>query len=184
MNYFANVTRPAGDPRVVNSGPGSLKDVDRVGKALGWISFGIGAAELLAAAPIARSLGMAGKENLLRAFGLREIAAGMLTLSTEKNLGLWSRVAGDALDIATLLPALRESNPQRQNAAVAALTVGTIAFVDLLTAVQYRNRHGRNGEWRRYSDRSGFPQGVHRARGAGRPAKAAETFSEDGAQIS
>ena len=56
---------------------------------------------------IARTLGLYGKRSLLRLFGLREVMAGVLTLSVDKQVGLWSRVAGDALDIVTILPALR-----------------------------------------------------------------------------
>jgi len=52
---------------------------------------------------VTRALGMEGHEGLVRAYGAREVSAGMLALFTERSLGLWSRVAGDALDIATVM---------------------------------------------------------------------------------
>ncbi|WP_204280332.1 hypothetical protein, partial [Raoultella ornithinolytica] len=68
---------------------------------------------------------MEGKEALVRVYGAREIGSGILSLSVDKNLGLWSRVAGDGLDIATVLTALRSDNPKRDNVGIAlALLVG------------------------------------------------------------
>jgi len=88
---------------VVETGRSSLPNVDRWARNLGWFSLALGATELFAPRAIARSLGMQGREPLLRAYGMREIGAGMLTLSTEKQTGVWSRVAGDCLDIAVKL---------------------------------------------------------------------------------
>jgi hypothetical protein len=50
-------------------------------KGLGWLSLGLGCAELIAARPMTRALGMRGMETLVRLFGIREIAAGVLSLS-------------------------------------------------------------------------------------------------------
>src|SRR3954453_17949472 len=103
MNYISNIARSEGDPKVIRSGPSSLSSVDRLAKGLGWFSIGLGAAELFAPQRITRALGMEGKEALVRAYGAREIASGVLTLSADKQAGLWSRrLAGDGLDIATL----------------------------------------------------------------------------------
>jgi hypothetical protein len=168
VNSISNLTRSPGDPRLLRSGPGSQSGTDRLTRALGWISFAIGASELFAAGPIARALGMEGKENLLRACGAREIGAGMLTLSTEKELGLWSRSAGDGLDLALLISARRSDNPQRQNVGAALGLVTLITALDLFAASQLRAGRARGREWRRYDDRSGFPLGVRQARGAGR----------------
>jgi hypothetical protein len=56
---------------------------------------------------------MQGRESLVRAYGFREVAAGMLSLSIEKKAVLWSRFAGDGLDIATLMAGLRDDNPKK-----------------------------------------------------------------------
>ncbi|GEN00713.1 hypothetical protein J3A76_007015 [Methylobacterium sp. PvP109] len=145
---------------------------DSLAKGLGWFSLGLGLTELLAPGRITRALGMEGKEALVRVYGAREIGSGILSLSVDKNVGLWSRVAGDGLDIATVLTALRPDNPKRGNVAVAlALLVG-ITAVDLIDAQTSTARHSRAvGRKRSYRDRSGFPRGVQASRGAARDFK-------------
>src|SRR5215208_7371781 len=83
MNYISNIARSEGDPKVVRSGPSSLSGADRLAKGLGWFSLVLGAAELIAPQRITRALGMEGKEALVRAYGAREIASGMLSLSPD-----------------------------------------------------------------------------------------------------
>src|SRR5215212_1389186 len=134
MNYISNIARSEGDPKVVRSGPSSLSGADRLAKGLGWFSLVLGAAELIAPQRITRALGMEGKEALVRAFGAREIASGMLSLSPDKNAGLWSRVAGDGLDIATLTSGLRDGNPKRDNVAFALMMVAGVTLLDLVGA--------------------------------------------------
>jgi hypothetical protein len=169
MTHFSNIARSDGDPKVVRSGPSSLAASDRLAKALGWFSLGLGLTELLAPQSITRALGMEGKENLVRAYGAREIVSGILSLSAEKQAGLWSRVAGDGVDVATLLTAMREDNPKRDNVAAALAMVLGVTALDLIgaqgTTVQ---RSRKRGERRLYFDRSGYPQGVQAARGAAR----------------
>ena len=104
MKYVANILRSKGDPQIIETGPSSLTTADNLARGLGWSSIGLGLAELFAAGRIARAFGLEGSETLIRAFGLREIGAGMATLSTEKKAGLWSRVVGDAMDVMALLP--------------------------------------------------------------------------------
>jgi hypothetical protein len=77
---------------------------------------------------------MEGQEALVRAYGAREISSGMLSVSTEKNLGLCSRVGGDAIDIATLLAALRDDNPNKQNVTTALALVAGITLLDFMAA--------------------------------------------------
>ncbi len=67
----------------------------------------------------ARTLGLEGKEALIRGYGVRELASAVPTLSISKSAGLAARIAGDALDLATLSSALRPDNPKRGNAAMA-----------------------------------------------------------------
>ena len=115
MTYtISNIARSEGDPKVIHSGPSSLGAADRMARALGWFSIGLGLAELIAAKRITRALGMEGKEALVRAYGVRELGHGIVSLSPDKHLGLWSRVAGDGLDIATLVTAMRHDNPKRE----------------------------------------------------------------------
>lgn len=151
-----------GDPKILKKGHGSLSAVDRTAKALGWFSIGLGLAEMLAPRAVTRTLGMesAGMNATVRAFGAREIAAGVLTLSTEKKVGLWSRVLGDGLDVAVLATGLDRFNPQRRNVKVALATVLGITALDLATASALSARSARPRQLRDYSKRSGFPHGV------------------------
>lgn len=170
MTYLvSNIARSEGDPKILQSGPSSLGGADQLARALGWFSIGLGLAELIAPSRITRALGLEGKETLVRAYGVREIGHGVLSLSPDKQVGLWSRVAGDMLDIATLLPALHDGNPKRDNAGVALALVVGITALDLVGAQGLTARHSRSrGKRRSYRDRSGFPQGVEKARGAAR----------------
>jgi hypothetical protein len=172
MNYLANVTRPQGDPKVLQSGQSSLGAADRLARALGWFSIGLGVMELVAPRRITRTLGMEGHEGLVRSYGAREIGSGVLSLSLDKDKGLWSRVAGDGLDVVTLLSALRPGNPKRGNVGVALMMVLGIAALDVFGIAATTARHGRtNTPVRNYRDRSGFPGGLEKARGAARDAR-------------
>src|SRR3954470_14072912 len=126
MNQIANIARSKGDPKVISTGPSSFGASDRLVRHLGWVSLGVGALEIFAPERITRALGMEGQESLVRAYGFREVASGMLSLSIEKNAGLWSRVAGDGLDLATLMAALRDDNPKKANVAFALMLVGGV----------------------------------------------------------
>ncbi len=104
---------------------------------LGWFSIGLGLFELAAPRQLGTSLGLERHARLLQAYGIREILAGLGILAAERpSTWLWARVAGDALDLATLAPGLRQSNRQRNFAAAAAAAVAGIALLDIYCAVQ------------------------------------------------
>jgi hypothetical protein len=169
ITSLSNIARSKGDPKVLSSGPGSLDNTDRLARALGWFSIGLGLTELLAPGALTRWLGMEGNEALVRAYGMREIGAGIMTLSPDKGLGLQSRVAGDAVDIATLLPAMRSDNPKRDNVAIALAMVVGVTLLDIAGAASVKTNQSRtNGPRRSYRDRSGYPKGLANARGAAR----------------
>jgi hypothetical protein len=166
MNMLSNITRSKGDPKVLETGPSSLTNSDRLARMLGWFSIGLGITELVAPRTITRFLGLRGHEGLVRFYGAREIAAGVASLSVDKQFGLWSRVAGDALDIATLMGAMRSDNPRRGNAGLALAMVAGITMLDLIAAKETTTVHARSGQPRDYKDRSGFPKGLASAKGA------------------
>ncbi|WP_088343463.1 MULTISPECIES: hypothetical protein [Rhodomicrobium] len=179
MSIFSKIKRSKGDPKILRSGPSSLSSGDRLAKRLGWLGIGLGVAQLVAAGSITRALGMEGREGLVRAYGARELATGMLSLSTEKSLGLWGRVAGDGLDIATLAGELDRYNPKRANVAGALALVLGVSVLDLVAALATTARHRRSqGKQVSYRDRSGFPHGVKAARDAGNRAPAARSRPE------
>ena len=106
-------------------------------RGLGWFSIAPGAAELLAPGSIKRQTGAPGPGALVQFYGLREIATGVALLTAERPVRLvWGRVAGDLLDIATLLPALKADNPHREGAAAALSFVLLATATDVAVAMQ------------------------------------------------
>ncbi|HML28509.1 MAG TPA: hypothetical protein PKE16_06680, partial [Hyphomicrobium sp.] len=162
MTNLMNFTRSKSDPKIIEKGPSSATGIDRLAKSLAWFGIGLGAIELVGARRVSRYLGLegAGSEAVIRTFGAREIVAGIMTLSTEKKLGLWARVAGDGLDMAALLVALQASRGQRGNVKLALLAVLGAAALDLYAAGQVSARSSRVGKPRNFSDRSGYPRGL------------------------
>jgi hypothetical protein len=103
----------------------------KVARGLGWFSIGLGLAEIVAGREIGRTLGMEDRTWLIRAFGVREIASGITIFSQDTpRAGVWSRVAGDVLDLATLASAYREDNPKRDNVAAAIASIVGITWAD------------------------------------------------------
>ncbi len=146
----------------------SLTALDRAAQGLGVFSIALGVAELAFPGTIARTFGLDGRHNLVRSYGVREIAAGIGALQPNPTPALWSRVAGDVLDLATLATGRRaEDGAKRRNAAVAMIAVGAITLVDVLVAASLTRQAARRpGETADFTDRSGFPAGIEAARGA------------------
>lgn len=169
LTNLTGIARSDGDPRVERKGPSSLTGSDRLARALGWLSIGLGLAELAMPGRLAAMLGMKDKEGLIRAYGARELAAAVPTLSIDKRLGLAARIAGDALDLGTLASALGRDNPKRGNAAVATAVIVGITLLDVLAYQGVKAAKGREpGSARDYSDRSGLPRGAQASRGLAR----------------
>jgi hypothetical protein len=103
-----------------------------VARSLGWFSLGLGVTEVVAARELGRALGIEEQVWLLRAFGVREIAAGVMVLRQDNpRVGMWARVLGDAMDLAALGSALADpDNPRRGNVAAAVATVAGITALD------------------------------------------------------
>lgn len=105
-----------------------------LGQMLGGLSIGLGILDLLAAPRIARFLGIRGSEGLIRACGFREVVSGVgLVRARNRTPWIWSRVGGDALDIAALIAGLRR-NRQKRNVGLTLAAVGAITALDLLYA--------------------------------------------------
>jgi hypothetical protein len=138
-------------------------------RALGWFSIGLGLAELAMPRALARAAGMPNAPALTRAYGLREIGTGIgLLASRDPTPWLWGRVAGDALDIATVgLGLVTAGRPLRTLTSVAMLL--GIAFLDMAAAEGAPpSRKFERGPARDYSARSGFPRPASEMRGIAR----------------
>src|SRR4051794_20126303 len=119
----------------------SQRSTASLAKGLGWFSIGLGLAELLAPKGLSRLIGI--KEDhgmLIRLCGLREITSGVGILSQNRPAGwMWSRVAGDALDIALLGAAFSSTNADRTKLMAATAAVGGVTMLDLLCSQQLSN---------------------------------------------
>lgn len=101
-------------------------------RSLGWFSLGMGAAHLLAPRAVAKLTGVH-QPALWQLIGLRQIAGGLGILSSARPTGwMWSRVAGDAMDLAALGKA-----ESREPAKVAALGVLAVTALDMICALQF-----------------------------------------------
>ena len=128
---------------------------------LGFFSITLGVIELVAPRFVARLSGARISPNLVRLYGVREIATGVgLLMAWKRGPWLWGRVAGDALDIASV----------RKPAAMAALA--GVAAVDIAAASAATRAESRGRERVfDYSDRSGFPRPAEHMRGVARAKK-------------
>ncbi|MBO4225781.1 hypothetical protein [Bradyrhizobium neotropicale] len=166
MFHFSNVVRSKGDPKLVEGGPSLKRPPDQLARALGWFGIGLGIMEFVAPRRVTETLGMEGHETMVRAFGVREILAGVMSLSVDRNAGLWARVGGDGLDAAALVSGLTSDNPKKGNIALALLMVGGIAMLDYRAAQDTKpQRPPPNARRKLYPNRSGFPRGLQAAKG-------------------
>ncbi|HEX8247120.1 MAG TPA: hypothetical protein VF599_02965 [Pyrinomonadaceae bacterium] len=108
----------------------------KLAKGLGYFSIGLGLMELLMPAQVGEMIGVS---NRYRAFlpvlGLREIAHGVAILSQQKPTeGVWSRVAGDAVDLAFLAAAFAGEENNKNRLAGATIAVLGVTALDVMCA--------------------------------------------------
>jgi uncharacterized membrane protein len=123
-------------------------NAERLANALGWFSIGLGLAELAAPRALAQLIGVKDEDktrNVLRGYGMREIAAGIGILSRPQPAGwLWGRVAGDLLDLSSLGSALGSSRSNRVRVGAATAAVIGVTALDIRCALQLQ-RGSANG---------------------------------------
>ena len=149
-------------------GRGAHTGHEELARGLGWFSIGLGVLELVAAPGLCRALGLNGREALVRAHGVREVATGVaILMSHDPTPWILGRVGGDALDLATLATGLEGDNPRKANLIAATAAVAGVTALDVVCA------QGLIGEKRLsalgafdYAGRSGFPRSPRSMRGA------------------
>jgi hypothetical protein len=126
-------------------------------RGLGWFSLALGLAELLVPRQVSEGAGMRRHDSLLQGYGLREIGTGIaLLLSSNPRPWLWGRVAGDVVDVATVLASRDRTKPARLGlASIALLGVG---LLDIYSALKATPASERGKSAYDYSNRSGFPR--------------------------
>lgn len=153
----------------------SWSSASRFADMLGVFSLALGAAELLAARRLARRVG-SNHHRVVQLYGMREIANGLGILGArDPRPWIWGRVAGDVLDLATLM---RDGDLSRRGNRIGLAMVSGALIMDTLCA--WRLEQSRDGAQHDYSDRVGFPRPPEQMRGAGlRPAAPPEAHVAD-----
>jgi len=115
----------------------------RLARGLGWFSVGLGLTELFAPRLIANISGVSKERTgLIRLYGLRELASGIAIFSQkDPATAVWSRVAGDALDLASLSAACFSPDAKRGRITFATANVLAVTSLDVLCANQLSNGH-------------------------------------------
>jgi uncharacterized membrane protein len=104
----------------------------RLRQGLGWLSVGIGTAEIVAARRLSKWMGTR-RFGVMRLLGVRELATGAALLARRRRPArfAWARVAGDVMDLGLLGALYAASRRPRQRARVA----GTAAAIAGITAL-------------------------------------------------
>ncbi len=114
---------------------------ERLAHALGWLSIGLGLAEIAAPRGLAKLIGVNDNRTLLRVLGLREVASGVGILSRRRPVGwLWSRVGGDIMDLAVLAMAFTSPKANRRRVAATAAAVTGVTVLDLRASQKLSSR--------------------------------------------
>jgi uncharacterized membrane protein len=123
---------------------------ERRSNALGWLSIGLGMAQLLAPRKFAQLIGADPDEDAvclaLRMVGGRELVSGVGLLSQARPASwAWMRVAGDVLDLALVGRALQSRGARRDRLLFAGAGVLGVACVDTYTALRLQREGGDVG---------------------------------------
>lgn len=158
-------------PSYLNSDPRRRPDpaTRELAQGLGWFSIGLGLTEVTFGGAIARWLGMPRAAPVIQVYGVRELIQGAGILgSRDPTPWISARVAGDALDIATVLPGLEGQNPRKDNVLIALVALVGVTAIDVICAQNLSGAPLNPSQKIRqdYRRRSGFR----------RPAKAASLF--------
>jgi uncharacterized membrane protein len=128
--------RVTGDGREREVSLPRSRRADKLAQGLGWFSIGLGTAQILAPRAMSRLVGVKdadGNAGLMRALGLREIAAGIGLLTDPKPTGFAAaRVAGDAMDLALMVNTLSTPENDKARALLATTVVLGAGLIDVL----------------------------------------------------
>lgn len=133
-----------------------LINQEKLARGLGWFSIGLGLAEVLTPRGVAKIAGVRGNTALIRLFGLREIASGIAIFMQQNKqqkpaAALWSRVAGDALDLACLGAAFASPDSKKGRVTFATANVLAVTALDVICARQLSSQNGNQTEGRNTS---------------------------------
>lgn len=121
------------------------RDKDSLARFLGWFSIGLGTAQLAAPKAMCKLVGASGEglsKQVMRLMGARELTQGVGILTRPRPTAwVWSRVAGDALDLSLLgLTAVRV------NAKRAAFGIVNVVAVTVPDVYEAKYLSGQQGQ--------------------------------------
>jgi len=137
-------------------------EIDRpyegLAKGLAWFSIALGVSELAMPDRVADLAGLPRSSvPTLRALGAREIGHGISILAAPgRPAPVWSRVAGDAIDLAVMLSAFRSEEADEGRLSVAIGAVAAVTALDAFCA----SRLSSEGEGSRDTSRDWMQRGV------------------------
>lgn len=118
-------------------------NIDQVARALIWASMGLGMMEIIMPRRIQKLVGVrrGNYSGLIRAAGIREMMHAFLIFIQARPLtGVWSRVAGDALDLGLLGAAFTTPRVKQNRLSIATASILGITALDVLTALQLNRK--------------------------------------------
>jgi uncharacterized membrane protein len=132
--------------------PFSRVSDEKLVQGLAWFSVGLGLTALLAPRTLGSVAGLGGRSGLVRMVGARELASGIgLMSSRDSTPWLWSRVAGDAMDILTLgAVALKPTGGGNLRALLSLALVAGVTAADVSASLRYSSK-SRGQQSRRLS---------------------------------
>jgi hypothetical protein len=126
--------------------PVRVRDKDTLAQFLGWFSIGLGTAEVAAPRAMCRLIGARGEgvsRSLMRAMGIRELTHGIGILTRPRPAGwVWSRVAGDGLDLSLLGLIAVKNKEHRGRTAFAIANVLAVTVPDVLESARLSRKRG------------------------------------------
>lgn len=140
--------------------PFSSVSDEKLVQGLAWFSVGLGLTALIAPRALGSAAGLGRHAGLVRMVGARELASGIGLFSSRNSTPwLWSRVAGDAMDILTLgAAALKPTGGGNLRALVSLALVAGVTAADVSASLRYssksQGRHARRLSAEDYVERS------------------------------
>jgi uncharacterized membrane protein len=130
--------------------PALEHEAGRSARALGWASLGLGAVQLAVPGAVRRLCGVDDSSVarvMVPAAGVRELLHAAVLLGSRRPAPwVWTRVAGDAMDLTALGRAVaHRRGARRRRAAIAVAAVAGITAADLYTALRQARRPWPHG---------------------------------------
>lgn len=114
-------------------------------QSLALLSLGLGLAEAVVPRRVSQMVGIKPTERtntLIRLIGLREIATGSVLLrNPSSSWAMWSRVAGDVLDLSLLAYSAAQPRSSKWRGTLSGLALVGVTILDVLSSARLSPRH-------------------------------------------